>query len=470
MSESSPTNGGGAEAVVSRRRGISSIWLIPIVVAVVAVVVAYEAIQERGINVVIIFESAEGLVAGKSSVKYRDVEIGSIEDIEFRDVDHVEVHASIHKGAVPFVTEDATWWVVRPRVSAGGISGLETIVSGSYLTFEPGTEGGKPTREFTGLEEPPIPSRDRPGLVLALHTDHLGGLSTGTRVYFRDIPVGDVIHTALAKDGKAVDVKIVIEQKYGPLVTSTSRFWNAGGVDISIGPGGLDVKTESLASMLAGGVAFDSPAGGEPVKAGDAFWLHRSWADVHKTASSHGGLGLVLEAGSLGSVSPGNPVYYREVPVGQVVSAELSKDGSKVRTRVNIERRYATLVRSNSVFWNASGITADLGLHGLHLHAESLKSLLMGGIAFATPPHPGHTVSEGSVFRLHPEAKKDWLEWETDYTPKDGDPPEKHHLLGKFFHHEDKNEEEAKQEDPTPEPTEEEHKHGFMHRLFHRGD
>jgi paraquat-inducible protein B len=338
------------------------------------------------------------------------------------------------------------------------------------VTFEPGTEGGKRLREFVGLEEPPIPSRDRPGLSLMLHTDHLGGLSAGTRVYFRDIAVGDVLHSALAKDGKTVDVKIVVEQKYAPLVTKTSRFWNAGGVDISVGPGGLDVKTESVASILAGGVAFDSPGGGDPAKAGDAFWLHRSWADVHKTASSHGGLGIVLEAGSLGSVSPGNPVYYREVPVGTVVSAELSKDGSEVRTRVNIERRYATLVRSNSVFWNASGITADLGLHGLHLHAESLKSLLMGGVAFATPPRPGHTVSEGSVFQLHPEAKKDWLEWETDYKPKDGDPPEKHHFLGKFFHHEDKSEEEAKADDPTPEPTEEEHKHGFMHRLFHRGD
>ena len=194
----------------------------------------------------------------------------------------------------------------------------------------------------------------------------------------------------------------------------------------------------------------DSPGGGDPVKAGDAFWLHRSWADVHKTGASHGGLGLVLEAGSLGSVSAGNPVYYREVPVGSVISAELSKDGRSVRIKLNVERRYASLVRSNSVFWNASGISADLGLHGLHLHAESLKSLLEGGVAFATPPKPGHTVSEGSTFQLHPEAKKDWLEWETDYTAKEGDGEKKEGVIARFFHHEDKPEEEAKQEAPRP--------------------
>jgi len=230
------------------------------------------------------------------------------------------------------------------------------------------------------------------------------------------------------------------------------------------------VKTESLQSILAGGVAFDSPGGGEPAEKGDAFWLHGSFVAAHKTNQSHGGLGLVLETGALGGVAAGNPVYYREVPVGAVVSHELSKDGSRVRIQVNIQRRYAKLVRSNSVFWNAGGISANLGLTGLHVHAESLKALLSGGVAFATPPKPGHTVSEGSVFRLHPEAKKDWLKWEADYEPKPGDAPEKHHGLGRFFHHDDKPEEEAKQEDPTPEPTPDEHKHHFLRGLFHKGD
>lgn len=466
------TTGGGGDvpdAVVERSRGFSPIWLIPIVVAIVAGSLAYRAFQERGEKVVILFESAEGLVAGKSTVKYRDVEIGTVDLIQFRDVNKVEVHVEIKQNAARYVGEDALWWVVRPRFGGGGISGLSTIVSGAYVTLQPGKVGAKPKREFIGLEEPPIPSRDRRGLQLVLHSDDLRGVEAGSTVFFRDLEVGDVLQHSLVEDGKMVEINIVIREKYVPLVKSTSSFWNAGGVDVKVGTGGLEVKTESLQSILTGGVAFDSPAAGEAVKAGDAFWLHASRSDVESTRLSYGGLGLVLEMGALGGVAAGNPVYYRELPVGSVISYELSKDGSQVRVKVNIDRRYASLVRHNSVFWNASGISADLGLTGLHVHAESLKSLLTGGVAFATPPKPGHTVSEGSVFRLHPEAKKDWLKWQSDFEPKSDDPPEKHNSLGRFFHHEKKSPEEAKTDDPTPEPSEDEHKHGFLRKLFHQG-
>ncbi len=342
MSQKAPENadaprGEAAEAVVKRRRGFSPIWLIPIVATVVAASLAYQAIQERGPQVVIVFESAEGLEAGKSKVKYREVEIGTVDLVRIVDLKHVEVHCSLDKATRPHLTEDTKWWVVRPRIGAGGISGLETILSGAYLTAQFGKDGGKTQRKFVGLEEPPL------------------------------------------ADG--------------------------------------------------------------------------------------GALGLVLEAGSLGGVAVGNAVYYREVPVGFVVSSALAKDGSKVRIRVKIAARHASLVHSNSVFWNAGGITADLGLHGLHIHAESLKALLLGGIAFAAPRTPGHPVSEGSVFQLHPEAKDKWLKWQSEYRPK-GDDAEKHGALARFFHHEGKSEAEAKEEASDPE----EHKHGFMGGLFHRGD
>ena len=302
------------EAVVKRRR-ISPIWLIPIVAVGVGASLAYEAIQNRGPQVVILFESAEGLEAGKSKVRYRDVDVGSVDLIRFRDMEHVEVHCTLDKTLRPYVTEDAVWWVVRPRLGGGGISGIETLISGAYLTLELGETDAKRQREFVGLEEPPV--------------------------------------------------------------------------------------------------------------------------------AGEGGLGLVLEAGALGGVAAGNQVYYREVPVGLVVSQGLSKDRGRVRIQIVIQAKYASLVHSNSVFWNAGGITADLGLTGLHIHAESLRAMMSGGIAFATPPKPGHRVRAGSVFRLHPEAKGDWLEWESDYTPKKGEDPEKRGILGRFFHHDGKSEEEA---------------------------
>jgi paraquat-inducible protein B len=459
-----------AEPMVGKGGKISPIWIIPVLVLIVAASFAYRAIQDRGVKIVVLFESAEGLTAGKSKFKYRDVEIGTVDAIEFRTIDQIEVHLSVSGGAVKYISDDTQWWVVRPRISGSGLSGLDTILSGGYVTFEPGTTTGKKKREFVGLEEPPIPSRDRPGIQLVLVTDTLRGIHRGASIFFRDIDVGDVLHHALATDGLTIEISILVEAEYAKRVTSASRFWDAGGIDVSVGPGGLDVKTESIGALLAGGIAFDSPGGGDAAKAGDRFWLHSSRTDVEESEKSHGGLSLVLETGSLGGVGAGNPVTFREVPVGAVVSHDLSKDGTTVRIHLNIARPYASLVRSNSVFWNASGITADLGLTGLHVHAESLKSLLAGGIAFATPPKLGHTVSEGSVFRLHPEAKKNWLEWETNFTPKEDGAAEEKHGLGRFFHHEKKTEEQTKQDDATPEPSKDEHKHGFLSRLFGKGD
>lgn len=472
MSADDPTSAGSGPAepvVVKGRTGFSPIWLIPLVALIVGASLAYRAVEERGPKVVILFESGEGLVAGKSKVMYREVEIGTVDLIRLRDPEHVEVHCSLDKRTRSHLVEGAKWWVVRPRVGHGTISGLGTIVSGAHLTLALGPPGAASQREFIGLEDPPLPDLDAPGLPIVLHTQHLGGLDHGSPIFFRDIHVGAVRHFALSKDGKTVDVQAVISSQYADRVRSNSRFWNAGGVEISVGSGGIDVKTETLASILAGGVAFDSPGGGEPAKDGTAFWLHPSNADAHAAATTHGGLGVVLETGALGGVSPGNPVYYRQVPVGAVVSHELAKDGSKVRIRLNIEPRYASMVRDNSVFWNASGISASLGLGGLKVHTESLKALLAGGVSFATPPAPGHTVSEGSVFPLHHEAKDDWMKWETDFGAKPGDEPKKHSGLGRFFHHEGKGEEEAKQDDPTPEPTADEHKHHFLRGLLHHG-
>lgn len=472
MSGDVPTSGGPAPAepvVVEGRKGLSPIWLIPVVALIVAAGLAYRTVEERGPKVVIVFESAGGLVAGKSKVKYRDVEVGTVDLVRIRDIKHVEVECSLDKGTSDFLTEGAKWWVVRPRVGHGAISGLGTIISGTYVTFEPGPKGAARRHEFVGLGNPPLPAADAPGLPIVLHAESLGGLDLGSPIFFRDLHVGDVRGFGLSEDGRTVDVRALIYKPYQDRLRSNSRFWNAGGFEVSVGSGGLHLKTETLSSILAGGIAFDSPGGGEPVKAGVTFWLHGSEAAAHEAATSYGGLGLVLETPALGGVSAGNPVYYRELPVGAVVSHELSKDGKYVRVRVNIEQRYAFLVRDNSVFWNASGISADFGIHGLELHAESLKALLSGGVSFATPPRPGHRVSEGSVFALHHQAKKEWLAWDTDFEAKPGAEPAKEGIVSRFFHHEGKTEEQAKQDDPTPEPTPEEHKHHFLKGLLHLG-
>jgi hypothetical protein len=221
------------------------------------------------------------------------------------------------------------------------------------------------------------------------------------------------------------------------LVRANSRFWNASGVNVKLGVGGLDVRTDSLESILEGGIEFATPnSPGPQAKTGKLFalndepeatwlaWAPKIWLDPdgEKRAVAHAlpaaeakprGLEIVLESFEVASVKAGDAIYYREVKVGEIGEHELSLDARTVRIHAHIEPRYATLVRSNSRFWNASGISAHFGLGGLDVQTESLESIMAGGVAFATPDEPGAAVKPGTIFPLHPEANEDWKRWST---------------------------------------------------------
>jgi paraquat-inducible protein B len=461
--------------VVTRKRRVGIVWLIPIVAAGLGLWLAIQEYRSRGPTFTITFETAEGLVAGKTKVKYKAVEVASVKSIRLsEDNSHVIVTCSgspEHSGGL---TEGARFWVVRPRVGAGGISGLGTLVAGAYITALPGPLDGKPVRQFKGLETPPVEPEDAPGLKLVLHAEELGGIGVGSPVLHRQIRVGAVEGHRLADDGQSVEIHVYVEPRFKKRVASSSRFWNASGVEVTAGVGGVDVHTESLAALLEGGIAFDTPAGAraEPAKAGASFWLHASRAEIEEAPFRYGGLALIVEAPELGGLKVSDRVYYREEPVGAVVSHALSSDRSRVRVHLNIKSAYASLVRTSSVFWNASGISADLGLKGLHVHTESLEALLAGGIAFATPDSPAAQVKAGSVFELHPEARKEWQEWSSRISEPGEAKPEKEGLVSRIFHHhQGKSEEEAAaDQDPAQPDPAKSHKHGFFHRVLHGGD
>ena len=463
MTQAESEGPGGQAAVVTQKRRIGLVWLIPIVAAAIGVWLAVEEYRSRGPTITISFETAEGIVAGKTKIKYKAVEIGSVDAIALSDDNsHVVATCSMSREHAAGLTEGARFWVVRPRIGAGGISGLGTLVSGAYITATPGPTDGKPARHFKGLETPPVAPEEAPGLKLVFHADELGSVDVGSHVYHRQIQVGTVEGYRLAEDGKSVEIDAYIEPDYEKLVASNSRFWNASGIEVAVGMGGVNIHTESLAALLEGGIAFDTPGGGkpEPPKPGASFWLHASHAKIEAAAYRYGGLALVVEGPQLGGLKVGDRVYYREEPVGAVVSHGLSADHSKVRVHLNVQNRYASLVRTNSVFWNASGISADLGLKGLHVHTESLEALLSGGVAFATPDSPGAQVKAGSVFKLHPEPKDEWTKW----SPKK--PKAEHEgTLSRIFHHHKGKDEKAAAADhdaSQPDPAKS-HKHSFFH-------
>jgi paraquat-inducible protein B len=477
----------GSDAVVKAQRRFGLVWLIPIVAAAIGAYLAFDEINSRGPTVTITFDTAEGLTAGKTKLRFRSVNTGTVESITIsEDLSHVIVTCLMAKEAKKHLTENARFWVVRPRVGSGGISGLGTIVSGAYIGMDPGPNAtgqgsaikdgekkklrGKGALHFVGLARPPLESEDASGLRVVLHAEGLSGIDVGSPLLHRQTAVGSVVRHQLDKTGASVEIDVYVQPEFRNLVGSNSRFWNASGVAVKAGVGGIDIQTESLTALVSGGIAFDTPGKilPKPLENGTKFWLHESRANLEESYFRYGGLALVVEAPERGSLKVGDRVYYREEPVGAVVSHGLSADHSRVRVHLNIQSQYASLVRNNSEFWNASGISAKLGLKGLRIHTESLEALLAGGIAFATPDSAGAQVKAGSVFQLHAEANAKWTKWAG---AEGGKKKADKGLLSRIFHHhEDKTEEAAAADQDPEQPHPADHpKHGFMHRLFHHG-
>src|SRR3954464_10861280 len=273
-----PRRGPPEAAVGRRRRRFSVVWLVPLVAAAIAAWLAVTTLREKGPTVTIAFKTAEGLEAGKTKVRYKDVEVGTVEDVRLSDdLEGVVAVAELRKQADPFAAAGTRWWVVRPRVGASGVSGLGTLISGAYVGLDPGR--GERTLSFTGLEEPPPIASDVPGRRFALHGDGLGSVDQGSPVYYRGLRVGQVLGRPLDDDRRSFTFEIFVDAPHDRLPPATSRFWNASGIDVSVGAGGVEVATESLESILAGGVAFDTPgieAPGEEAAADHAFHLFQS--------------------------------------------------------------------------------------------------------------------------------------------------------------------------------------------------
>ncbi len=331
-----------AELLVEKTRGLSLIWLIPLVALCIGVWLAYKTLSEEGPTITITFKEPGSLEAGKTKIKYKDVEVGTVETVKLSDdLSQVIVTAILEKNVEPHLGEATKFWVVEPRFGLNGVSGLDTLIAGHYIEVE--FVDGKHSHHFVGLEHAPKISADTPGRHFRLLADSAGSLSEGTRLYFRDIQVGRIVSVDLAADRSKVVVDVFVDAPFDQLIHDNTQFWQTSGIDFTLGAQGINVKVGSLLSLLGGGITFDTPNFNDPTnlpsKPGTNFILYRDFASIAEGSYIHKIALMMNFDDSVRGLSLGAPVEVRGIQVGKVTSVRFNFDleTKKLRIPVYIE-------------------------------------------------------------------------------------------------------------------------------------
>lgn len=328
---------------VTRRRNWlpSLIWLIPIVAALVGLWLVAKILRERGPEIYISFVTAEGLEAGKTAVRYKDVQIGTVETIRLaRDRSHVSVKVQLKKEAEGFPAADTRYWVVRPRFDTSGISGLSTLFSGAYIGADAG-ESEETQTEFKGLEQPPIITRGSQGRQFVLRAKDVGSVDIGSPVFYRRIKVGQVASYTLDGDGRGVTLRVFINAPYDKFVGVNTRFWHASGVDLQLSAQGVAVRTQSLATIVLGGIAFQAPddEAGPTAAENTTFALAEDEVLAMREPDGESRSMLLYFNQSLRGLTPGAPVDFRGIVIGEVksIGVEFDSEHREFRMPVFVE-------------------------------------------------------------------------------------------------------------------------------------
>ncbi|MCG6966872.1 MAG: MlaD family protein [Chromatiaceae bacterium] len=326
------------EALLDERRRVSLVWLIPLVALVSAIWLGYRAYEQQGPLVSISFRTAEGLEAGKTRVRFKDVDVGVVEAIELTpDLGKVQVRVRLAANVGHFLNDQARFWVVRPRLSGGRVSGLETLLGGTYIGADFALDGVE-RRVFEGLETPPIVTATQPGKVFTLHAASLGSLSEGSPVRFRGIEVGRVVGYALREQG-GLDVQVFVDAPHDAQVGVNTRFWNVSGVGLTLDASGIRLNSDSLASILLGGIAFGTPDGtgpGEPAVEGAGFQLFASEDLAMERRFLQREMWQLAFTGSVRGLLPGAPVELRGIRIGDVRDVQLRLDMNDLETQIPV--------------------------------------------------------------------------------------------------------------------------------------
>ncbi|HKS34049.1 MAG TPA: MlaD family protein, partial [Enterobacteriaceae bacterium] len=379
MSQETPAT--PTEARVTTKRRISPFWLLPVIALMIAGWLIWNSYEDRGTTITIDFMSADGIVAGRTPVRYQGVEVGTVQEIRLgENLNKIEVVASIKADMKDSLRGQTQFWLVTPKASLAGVSGLDALVGGNYIGMMPGK--GEPEDHFTALDTQPKYRLNNGELMIHLHAPDLGSLSSGSLVYFRKIPVGRVYDYTINANKEGVTIDVLIERRFTNLVKKGSRFWNVSGVKADVSLAGAKVELESLAALVNGAIAFDSPDESKPAAQDDEFGLYED------LAHSQRGVLIKLDLPDGNGLRAGaTPLMYQGLEVGELTKLNLAAGGA-VTGEMTVDPSVVNLLRDNT--------RIELRSPKLSLNSPGISSLLTGN-TFELVPGSGEPRDSFSV-------------------------------------------------------------------------